>query len=265
MKAGILGLAIFFAVTACTQDKNAVPTGTLTLHFQYQVNGSPAVFNSMQYTNAAGNRYEITNVQWFISDMALINKDGKTIDLSPENPIHYIDSDMPQTGILELNGIPPGEYRSIMFVFGIRGEKNIPDMYTDPPESNMMWPYAMGGDFGGYHYMKFNGFWENPSGQRTPFNCHLGVGQIYDQDGNITGYVQNWFEVFLPRSSFIMSSGSLKEAYVNMNLESWFETPHIFDWNFFGGAIMNNQEAMGMIRDNGSDVFSIDFVSGETN
>lgn len=262
MKARLIALAIFFTVTSCTEDKNTAITGSLTLHFQYQVNGTPAVFNSMQYTNAAGNLYEITNIQWFISDFALIDKNGKTIYLSTDKPIHYVDTDLPETGTWKIDGISPGEYKGITFVFGITGEKNIPNMFTDPPESNMMWPYTLGGDFGGYHYMKLNGFWKNPSGQRTPFNCHLGVGQIYDSDGNITGYVQNWFEVILPESSFTMTSGASKEAYINMNLESWFETPHVFDWNVFGGAIMNNQEAMGMIRDNGSDVFSITFTTG---
>ena len=278
MKPRILKFALIFTIFSCTSDKTGLTTGSITFHFQNQENGLPAVYNSMQYTNAAGNKYEITNIQWFISDLSFIDNEGNVTPASSDNVIHYIDSDLPATQSWTIHGINPGDYKEIMFVFGIKGEKNIPNLFTDPPESNMMWPYPMGGDFGGYHYMKFNGFWMNTSGQRTPFNCHLGVGQIYDSAGNVTGYVQNWFEVFLPKSSFTMPVNGSIEANIDMNVNSWFDTPHIFNWNNIsggaimndsnsfemnvsGGAIMNNQDAMGQIRDNGSDVFTLEFLN----
>ncbi len=261
MKTRIFTFALFLILASCTSDTTPISTGSITFHFVNQENGELAVYNSMQYVDAAGNPYEITNIQWFITDVSFIDTLGKVVPAPDSNWIHYVDSGLPETQSWTLSGIKPGDYRGIMFVFGIKGEQNIPGMFTDPPESNMMWPYAMGGDYGGYHYMKFNGFWKTPSGQRTPFNCHLGVGQIYDSAENITGYVQNWFEVFLPKSSFSMPVGGSMEANIFMDVNSWFDTPHVFDWNFYnGGQIMNNQDAIGQIRDNGSDVFTIQFL-----
>ncbi len=264
MKRLIFTLGVISIITACRQDKAQLTPGNLTIHFNTQVNGTPVAFNSMQYINAAGNHYEVTNVQWFITDVSFIDNNGDTIPASQSDWIHYVDTDLPETQTWTIKGIEPGEFRSIIFTFGIKGIKNVPNMFTDPPESNMLWPYEMGGDEGGYHYMKFNGFWLNPANERTPFNCHLGVGQIYDSEGNITGFVQNWFEVSLPSSSFTLPVGGAVEANLNMNLENWFEGPNVFDWNVYGGAIMANQEAMGKIRDNGHNVFSIQFITNES-
>ncbi len=264
MKRVVFTFAVISMITACRQDKDQITPGNLTIQFNNQVNGQPVVYNNMQYTNAAGNPYEVTNVQWFISDVSFINSSGDTIPASQEDWIHYVDSDLPETQTWTLKNIIPGEYRSIVFVFGIRGEKNIPNMFTDPPESNMLWPYEMGGDHGGYHYMKFNGFWRTPGGLRNPFNCHLGVGQVYDSLGNVTGFVQNWFKVALPSSNFTMPAGGTIEADLNMSLENWFRGPYIWDWNVFGGAIMANQTAMNWLRINGQDVFSIEFISNES-
>jgi hypothetical protein len=45
-----------------------------------------------------------------------------------------------------------------------------------------------------------------------------------------------------------------------MNIESWFQTPHIYDHNYWGGAIMQNQAAMQMAKENGFDVFEIGVI-----
>ena len=41
-----------------------------------------------------------------------------------------------------------------------------------------------------------------------------------------------------------------------MNIDSWFKTPHDFDFNYWGGFIMEIQPAMQMAKENGYDVFT---------
>lgn len=233
--------------------------GNLTLHFEHRVDNSAAAYDLMIYENAAGNNYEISEIQWFISDLILIDKDGEEWPLGADDWIHYVDTDLEYSLRWEISeNIKAGDYNSIKFTFGIKGEKNMPGMFTDPPESNMIWPYHMGGDEGGYHYMKLNGFWLKDEVERTPFNFHIGVGQIYDQDNNITGFVQNWFETILPISGFNIKDGGLTELQIVMNIENWFATPHVYDHEVYGGKIMNNQEAMGKIKENGNNVFTVE-------
>ncbi len=256
-----LNLTVFILIIliySCVTENEVNYDGSLTFEFEHLVNGRTAEFDQMIYRNEAGNEYEITNIQWFVSEVSLIDQDGLEKPVSVSDWIHYIDTDLPETQRWTImDGIKPGEYQAIQFVFGIRGEKNMPYMFTDPPESNMIWPYFMGGDEGGYHYMKLNGFWIAASNERIPYNFHLGVGQHYDGNKRVTGFIQNWFEVRLPYSSFSMPAGGNVKAKIQMNIENWFHGPRVYDHNEFGGSIMDNQEAMGKIHDNGIDVFSV--------
>ncbi len=242
----------------CQSKKESPSSGTLIIEFEHLVDGADAGIDQMIYENAAGNEYEITNIQWFISDITLVNKNGMNFPIEGEDWIHYIDTDIAESLIWKIDqDIPAGEYESIRFTFGIKGEKNTPNRFTDPPESNMIWPYPMGGDEGGYHYMKLNGFWKNLDLERTPFNFHIGVGQVYNDQGDVIEFVQNWFEKELPSSSFSMPAEKTVRFAFKMNIENWFKGPHDYDHNLYGSKIMKNQEAMGIIKENGTDVFSV--------
>ena len=231
--------------------------GKLAIQIEHFANGQPLLFDSMMYVNAAGNSYEVSEIQWFVSDVALIGKDGSTVNIDDENFAHYVDTDIPQSLQWEIDqAIPAGEYTAIRMTFGIKGEKNRPNMFTDLPESNMVWPMHMGGDQGGYHYMKLNGFWENTANERQPFNFHLGVGQQRNSNDEITGFIQNWFEVEIPASAFILEKNKLTIIGIRMNVEKWWDSPNVYDHNVFGGSIMKNQEAMGKAVENGRKVFS---------
>jgi hypothetical protein len=154
--------------------------------------------------------------------------------------------------------IPAGTYDSITFVFGIPGEKNESFMFVDPPEDEMMWPDILDG---GYHYMMINGKWEDEDEVEQFYNFHLGIGQLYRGDeinfDSIYAYVQNYFTLSLPGTSFGLEKDQTRDIEIIMNIKSWFETPHDFDFNYWCGAIMENQPAMRMGIENGYDVFSL--------
>ncbi|NQV01648.1 MAG: hypothetical protein HQ542_03310, partial [Bacteroidia bacterium] len=122
-------------------------------------------------------------------------------------------------------------------------------------ESFMFWPQYLGG---GYHYMKLNGKWLDENQQVNPFDFHLGIGQIYySYPDSITGFVQNYFQVTLPNSSFLMEKNQTKEILLIMNIENWFRNPNTYDHNIWRGDIMQKQEAMQLACENGHDVFTV--------
>jgi hypothetical protein len=168
-----------------------------------------------------------------------------------------VDSDIPSTRTWEVyDNIPPGDYKSSSFTFGITSEKNHSYMFSDPPERDMFWPDYLGG---GYHYMKLNGKWLNPQGQLSPFDFHLGIGQVYaSYPDSITAFIDNSFEVELPGSNFQVNENTKKEFYLLMNIDEWFTDPLNFDFNYYGGSIMQNQEAMHAGCQNGWNVFSLE-------
>jgi hypothetical protein len=249
---------------SCKEDDpvDEITSGHISFTFTHLVDGLPLEKDVMKYVNAAGNPYEINQVMYFISDVKLHKSDGTSKIISDWKDIHYVDIDIPETLKWDVyDDIPAGNYDSVSFIFGITGEKNKSFMFVNPPEVNMMWPDILGG---GYHYMMINGSWKDDANVIKSFAFHLGIGQLYKSNiievDSIYAFVQNFFTVSLPASAFILEKDKTRKIELIMNIESWFKTPHIYDHNYWGGAIMQNQPAMQMVKENGFDVFSIGSV-----
>ena len=251
----LLLIAGFFLASSCNKD-NPPPvdnTARLTLSFYHLVDSLPIDFDTMKYVNAAGNPYLVSEIQYFISDVTLHNTNGSYHLLDAWEDIHYVDTDLPETWKYVLkDSILPGTYDSLIFTFGISEEKNQSLMFVNPPESNMFWPEYLGG---GYHYLKLNGKWKDTGDTIRPFNFHMGIGQIYDpESGEITGFVQNYFKVKF-HYNLEIAAGDELFIPIDMHVDQWFENPHVFDFNVWGGDIMQKQDAMQVAKENGHNVF----------
>ncbi len=255
-------LSIFLLLNISCKDVNPVEksTGKISFSFSHKVDGLPLQKDLMKYINAAGNPYEINQVMYFISDVKLYKSDGTIKPIGDWTDIHYVDIDIPETLTWEVfDEIPAGRYDSLTYVFGITKEKNQSFRFVNPPEVNMMWPDILGG---GYHYMMINGSWKDNANVIKSFAFHMGIGQLYKSNvisvDSIYAFVQNYFTVSLPGSAFTIEKGKTRNIAIVMNIDSWFKTPHIYDHNYWGGAIMQNQAAMQMAKENGFDVFRVD-------
>ena len=248
---------ISFLVSCKEEDPEP---GKINLVFMELVDGLPLVVDSIKYENEAGNEYMVTEVQYFISNLKLYYQDGQSYEIKDSQGIHYVDSDIPETKEWMITDeVPSGIIDSIVFTFGLDEETNKSGLFPNPPESNMFWPDELGG---GYHYMKLNGKWLDTQVMLNPFNFHLGIGQTYDTTGHVTGFVQNYFKVSVclaVYSSFIMiiDPGQTTDLGFLMNIDSWFKTPHTWDFNIMGGMMMQNQDALNAACENGFDVFAI--------
>jgi len=250
-------------LTTCKKD--SPETGKMYLYFEELVNDVRLETDTLMYVNEAGNHYMITEVQYFISNLELKYHDGSTYRIRHNQGIHYRDFDVPESKAWNItDDIPAGTVDTIIFTFGLNDTTNQSGIFPNPPESNMFWPDQLGG---GYHYMKMNGKWLDPENSLKPFNFHLGIGQNYDTTGQVTGFVQNYFmvKVSLPVYSsyiIIINPGDTTNLVLSMNIESWFKTPHTWDFNEWGGMMMQNQVAMRTACENGVDAFSISPLLG---
>lgn len=257
-------LPIAFIVILLTNCKKPIEeatkeVGKITFNFEHIVSGDSLVFDSMMYINAANNPYSITDLMYFISDVTLYKSDGKIKLINEWEDIHYVDPTYPESLTWNVyDDIEVGNYDSITFTFGISKEKNESFLFVNPPESFMMWPDILGG---GYHYLIMNGLWKNASSQISGYNFHLGIGQLYHgiaaEPDSIYAFVHNDFKVRFSNSAFSIKKDERKQITLQMDIDSWFESPQIFDFNVWGGSIMQNQPAMDMGAKNGFDVFSI--------
>jgi len=262
LSSAILVFTLFILISSC--DKSDPPSetepGKIIFHFTHFNDGENLEYDTMKYTNAAGNNYLVNEIQYFISDVKLHNSDGGVKLIDEWNDIYYVDTDIESTQSWQVyDPIEPGNYEKISFTFGISEEKNQSLMFLNPPERDMFWPEFLGG---GYHYMKLNGKWLAEDEVVKPFNFHLGIGQVYSggviEPDSITGFIQNYFEVELPASSFSISEGEIINFEIRMNVKNWFNNPHVYDHDEWGGDIMQKQDAMKLGCDNGQEeVFSI--------
>ncbi|MEZ5195170.1 MAG: MbnP family protein [Bacteroidales bacterium] len=256
---------LFGILLSCTEKNPEEPaddnTGKIAFSFRHQINGVQVQFDTLLYVNSAGNSYLINEIQYFISDVTLYYEDGTSRMIKDWEDSHYVDTDLPYSHTWEVyDKIPVGEYDSISFTFGFKPEKNISFMFVNPPENNMFWPEYMGG---GYHYMKLNGKWvtDHQTQQTTPFDFHLGIGQVYNSQDSIIGFIHNNFNVSLPHSNFSIKKGETSEISIIMNVENWFDKPHVYDHDVWGGYIMQNQEAMQRVKENGWNVFTMELTN----
>ncbi|MFZ4547886.1 MAG: MbnP family protein [Bacteroidales bacterium] len=238
-----------FLLVSC-KDENAEPVQP---HFVFKTNvdGNQLEKGVMKYTNKAGNIYQVDELQYFISEIQFTTTDGQVFTIESDSAIHYVDIDIASTlKWTPSDLLPVTSYSSISFVFGINEAKNKIGLFVNPPERDMFWPDMMGG---GYHYMKMNGKWKATGDTIKPFNLHLGIGM--NEDGTV--FYQNYFKVTIPLN--IKTNPDKNEFTLTMNIEKWFETPNLWDWNVTGGQIMQNQDAMLNACKNGANAFEISY------
>jgi len=237
-------------------DDTQKPSGKVKFSFEHLVDGQTLIIDSLMYFNEAGNQYEVNEIQYFISDVILHKKEGGGYSIQEWKDIHYVDTDIPGSLIWDVfDKIPVGDYTGISFTFGINETKNQSFMFVNPPESFMFWPEVLGG---GYHYLKLNGKWKDPQNSIRFFNFHLGIGQLATGQG--TEFIHNHFTISLNDYPFSIEENKTTIIPLIMHIENWFKDPHIYDHNFFGGDIMENQAAMQIGAENGHDVFSVGII-----
>ena len=237
MKKAWMFILLSLLVASCAKKEE---NGFVDICVDYSVNNEPLITDTLCYTNEAGNEFLVTEIQWFVSKWELQDEQGRWI---ASDRIFYIDTNIPESQILRMDFIPIGKYKKVRFTFGLDESDNLSGRFSDPPESNMFWPEQLGG---GYHYMKLNGKFVNEAGQLVPLNIHL--GRLHEED--------NHFTVELP-IDFSITENTENQLHLTMIIDNWFRSPNLYDFNEYGSAIMQNQAAQNVLKQNGQDVFDI--------
>ena len=230
--------AIAFLFISCDKDK-AIKTD-LTINFTHSVDDSELITNSMIYTNEAEENYDIQTLKYLISDIILHSENGNSLLL---NEVHFIDISDESTFSFTYNDVPNNDYTSISFDMGLDTARNISNKYVNEDfHTTMYWPEPNGG---GYHYMKFEGAYNNDS---TFYNTHTGGTMGADYSFN---YVENI-------SLTVDNDLGNVSANINMELNNWYNSPNQIEFSSYGMGIMMNMMIQMNIQMNGNtDVFSV--------
>lgn len=249
-RAGCAAAALLAAGTLASCDDPAEPprSGSVALRFDHAVGQDSLVFGDLRYTNAAGNVYSVTALRYYVSDVQLRREDGTLWGL---DAVHFRDAADPATRSWPLSGVPNGRYTEIRFTFGLDAQKNVTGTLPDTQENlNMRWPDVLGG---GYHYLQLEGRYLAAGSTNSGYATHLGRQKV--EDDPVAHH--HYFEVAVPFPGGIDVRGDAWEAQVVMDVNGWYASPHVYDFDEFGPAVMENLVAQDYLMENGRRAFRL--------
>ena len=237
----IIAITICMMVVISCRKTNTNPTvvhkGSINLELSYNVNGQPLIFDSMMYTNAAGNKYSVEKIHYYLSDLVFY---ANGIVKHRSDSVIYIDARKSSYSNIKITDIPVSNFDSISFNIGLNSTKNISNSLSPTSENvNMGWPDMMGG---GYHFLKLEGHWKD-NATTVGYAMHIGNSKFVIKGG--------------VKHSMAIESNKTVSLKMDMNINEWFANPHTYDLDKDGVYSMGNMPLMKKLSENGSNVFSI--------
>lgn len=228
------------ALASCRKEKeNVIPvptTGDLAINVGYHIDGKQLLFDSLMYTNAAGNIYSVTKVHYYLSRFRLYSE-GEIKYVS--DTIVYVDAQ--QFMSVTFRNMPVTTYDSVSFHIGLDEAQNMSNSLPATTENiNMGWPDVMGG---GYHFLKLEGHWMDTTG-KLGYAMHIGKNGFLVKSG--------------VKKNITIRGGKTSDIKLMMNINEWFENPHTYNLAKDGVYSMGNAPLMKMLSENGSDVFTLE-------
>lgn len=163
MKKYLFPFAASLCLLSCKKETtNAIQTGdkgTIRIEFDNIVGTSDLELNTTTYTNASGEPFTISTLDYFISNISLKRTDGSIYTVPKDSSYFLIKEEDETTHELELHDVPAGDYSGFSFVVGIDSLKNVAPIsertgVLDPAgeAAGMYWTWNSG-----YIFLKMEG------------------------------------------------------------------------------------------------------------
>jgi hypothetical protein len=218
---------------------------TITLNFTHHWNGlkiTPQDFNELKFTNENGEQLSIERLRYLVSNISLIN--GKNY--------HFVNVGENAGTSITIPELTNASY-ALSFRFGFSNEDNTDGAYQDLNSASFSVPEMLGG---GYHFMQFDGKYEDNNNEASGFNYHM-IKAVDRTDPDNLKFEDTSFEVNL--GTIVVANTT--EIEIKMNLAEWFKNPNTWNLNELNTVLMPNFEAQKMMRENGETVFSLGVVN----
>jgi len=210
--------------------------GSINFSIQYEVDGEELEFDTARYFNAANNRFSVSKLEYYISNLTLIGDDG---ELFASNDIHLINARNESAIAFSVLNIPVKNYSGISFNIGLIPKQNKSGSLPPTLENrNMAWPEPMGG---GYHFLKLEGHVIDSIGTRSGYAMHLGTDTCL---------------IHLTLKRLMVVQYQNQRMNLTMNVNEWFSNPNVYDLSV-NNYNMGNQGRMLEIAQNGASTLTL--------
>lgn len=212
-------------------------TGSIQFNINYKADETPLQFDTIRYTNQAGNVYSVTRLEYYLSNITFHKADGSAFT---SGNTYYINARNKSSNQFILDSIPPGNYTAISFYLGLDSVTNKTGSLSNTVENiNMAWPDMMGG---GYHFMKMEGYFLDTT-STSGYAIHLGRNN-------------NLVKIRINQSFAVKYKNQTLNLVMNIN--EWYKNPATYNFNVDGNYSMSNMQAMMKLKMNGADVFTVE-------
>jgi hypothetical protein len=245
-KIGWFGLTLFFFIFCSFQQKKKVPGDRqviIKILFKNNVNGQKIVLNDSAYTNPFGEKYRITKLRYYVTNVGFQN--GNNV-FKEKNSYHLVDESIPETQVIKLS-VPAGEYNSINFLLGVDSLHNVSGAQTDDldPAKDMFWTWNSG-----YVMAKLEGNSPDSKLVNNKIAYHIGG---FSGPYNVLKEIQLNF----PGKMIRLDEGKTYQIIIDAEINIWWHGNH--DFKFSGNpAITTPGENAHNMSDNYANMFHIE-------
>lgn len=244
--AGTLFVCSALLFQSCKKDSNSNNTaayGSMDFRIANTVDGQPITMSAMNYTNAAGNKYRVDLLKYYMTNITLVKADGTEKNYKNYNLIDESDA---SSKSFTLDSIDNGEYTAVKFYLGVDPDRNhtgVQDGALDPIHG-MIWSWSTG-----YIFFKHEGMFKDGNGNDKSLLYHYGT----DKALAIISMPVTKFEI----------KGNKRTVYVNFNLNKLYANPTTVDFNvddMHQSTSANDITWINTLRGNFPNAFSVSKV-----
>ena len=245
-------VAISVVLFSCTNNDDEAITGEGSLKVEFDNIYKTADFAAnTNYTNSNGEIVSVSKVKYIVSNIVLTKADGTTFTYPKSQSYFILDELTPSTLVLNLSGIPAGNYTKIKYGIGVdkaqweAGATGQGDFLTTAQAAEMIWSWSAG-----YKFVAFEGTFTSATvTAATQFKVHTGqTGTDYNYAevaldlpvnalvrttitpqihimADLSQIVDGTNTINLSEGATIM--GGAKLALVTANIANMFEVEHV--------------------------------------
>jgi hypothetical protein len=179
-----LSCIVLIFLVSCKKDTaepvyNEANLAPLSVEFDNVMGGQNLVLNSTNYTNGAGETYNVQLLQYYVSNIKVKKADGTSYTVNQDSSYFLIKEADVTTRFAKVK-VPEGDYTSLTFVLGVDSLRSTMDIskrtgVLDPSggmDDGMYWGWNSG-----YIFLKMEGTSPqaplDPTGQRK-YRYHIG-------------------------------------------------------------------------------------------
>lgn len=242
----VLAACIIVFITGCQKDAgpNTAPN-PVVLHFSNVVGNQPLVLNT-KFTNTFGEEFTLTKYKYYISNIALVDADGKETT-APES-YFLIDQANTVSKALEVQ-LPGGLYKGLSFIVGVDSTRNVSGAQSGAldPANDMFWTWNTG-----YIMAKMEGTSPASAVVNNKVEYHIGG---FKGTQNAVRKVTILFD-----QTQLIPDGKSAHIYLNADVLKWFNGAHSMTIAATPAIMTPGTQAM-QFADNYSKMFTLSSIS----